>query len=64
MEVAKKQLELIFKELSERVNCINKERLEEGGLRVSRAEVRLLGQMSLLVNKKFLPSSRLHKQRT
>jgi len=52
MEVAKKQLELIFKELNERVDFINKERLEEGGLRVSRAEVILLGQMSLLVNKK------------
>ena len=52
MEVAKKQLELIFKQLNERVDFINKERLEEGGLRISRAEVRLLGQMSLLVNKK------------
>ncbi|NDC22904.1 MAG: hypothetical protein EB078_11295 [Proteobacteria bacterium] len=52
MKVAKKQLELIFKELNERVDFINKERLVEGGLRVSKAEVRLLGQMSLLVNKK------------
>lgn len=52
MEGAKKQLELIFKELNEKVNSLNKERLEEGSLRISRAEVRLLGQMSLLVNEK------------
>ncbi len=52
MSIVKKQLESIFRELNERIDAINKERYEEGGRRISKAEVKLLGQMSLLANEK------------
>ena len=52
MTTAKEQLELIFTELSVRVDAINKERREEGGRHISKSEVKLLGQMSLLANEK------------
>ena len=48
----KKQLETIFTDLNERIDAINKERREDGGRHISKAEVKLLGQMSLLVNDK------------
>jgi hypothetical protein len=52
METAREQLELIFTELNERVDVLNIERREEGGRQISKAEVKLLGQMSLLANEK------------
>ena len=47
---AGKKLEGIFAKLDERIKALNRERREEGMLGATKVEVRLLGQMSLLVN--------------
>lgn len=52
MEAVRTQLETIFKELDSRIEAINKQRIAEDELRVPRAEIELLGQMSLLANEK------------
>jgi hypothetical protein len=49
---AKFNLEALFKELDVRMEAINLERRNEGAMTVSRAEVKILGQMSLLANEK------------
>jgi len=48
----KTDLEALFKELDGRIAKINRARKEEGLIAVARAEVILLGQMSLLANDK------------
>lgn len=44
------RLNLIFTELDRRIALLAKERAEIGGPKIARAEVRVLGQMSLLSN--------------
>ena len=46
------ELEILFKELDGRIAKVNRARKEAGLRAVARAEVKLLGQMSLLANKK------------
>ena len=52
VSVVKKQLLEMFTELNGRMDAINLERHREGAMHISKAEVRLLGQMSLLANER------------
>ncbi len=44
------RLHEIFAELDRRIEILAKERVETGGLKIAKAEIRVLGQMSLLAN--------------
>lgn len=44
------QLQEIFRELDQRIERMAEDRAESGGLKITRAEVKVLGQMSLLSN--------------
>lgn len=53
MTPTKTQLEGIFSELNNRIEDINSERINSGIPALARAEVQILGQMSLLANEKI-----------
>ena len=52
MQAFKRELEVLFGQLDRRVAEINRERRVEGLTPIAKSEVRLLGQVSLLVNEK------------
>ena len=51
MEDTFQKLEMVFKKLDRRIELLNAERAQDGGMRISRAEIKILGQMSLLLNR-------------
>jgi hypothetical protein len=56
------RLHRIFQTLDRRIDALNEERAETGGLKIPRGEIRLLGQMSLLANEEV--SARIHLAET
>ena len=52
METVRAQLETIFKKLNKRIAEINRKRKKDDSLLITKSEVKLLGQMSLLANEK------------
>ncbi len=52
MDDIKKQLQGLFKELNSRINILNTERSASGSATIPKAEIIILGQISLLVNEK------------
>ena len=52
VEPTRAQLRAVFIELDRRIDELNRERRREGGFPLSKAEIQLLGQMSLLANQR------------